>query len=60
MIKFGDIDYFVLLDLQTKLKAWKYNKLGLLTLDKLRLEVDSLVEAIHLEDNERRKNEKNN
>lgn len=57
MIKFGDTDYFVLLDLQTKLKAWKYKKLDLLMLDKLRLEVDTLVEAIHLEDDERRKNE---
>lgn len=49
MIKFGDIEYFTLLDLRDKLKYYQYNKLDLVNLDKLRLEVDMKIDAIHLE-----------
>lgn len=49
MIKFGDISYFVLLDLQSKLKFRDYGKLGLDNLDVLRKEIDDKVEQIHLE-----------
>jgi len=49
MIKFGDIAYFVLLDLQSKLKFRDYSKLGLDNLDVLRKEIDDKVEQIHLE-----------
>jgi len=57
-IKFGDIEYFTLLDLESKLKRWDYNKLGLTTLDKLRHEVDVKIKAIHLQDQQRREEEK--
>jgi len=50
MIKFGDINYFTLINLQDKLKYVAYDKLDLNYLDKLRMEVDIKVEQIHLED----------
>lgn len=49
-IKFGDIRYFTLLRLQSTLKSVDFNRLGLLSYDKLRLEVDMKVEEIHLHD----------
>ncbi len=49
MIKFGDIAYFTLLDLQDKLRYRDYGKLGLDNLDSLRKEIDDKVKQIHLE-----------
>ena len=51
MIKFGDIEYFTLLDLRDKLKYQQYHKLDLVNLDRLRSEVEIKIEAIHLEHN---------
>lgn len=48
-IKYGDLEYFTLLDLRDKLKYFEYNKLDLLNLDKLKAEVERKIEAIHLE-----------
>lgn len=48
-MKYGDIEYFTLLDLQDKLKYMQYDKLGLSNLDKLRTEIHIKVEGIHLE-----------
>lgn len=53
-IKFGDIEYFTLLDLQQKLKRWDYDRLDLLSLDKLRLEVEIKIKQINLEEDKRR------
>lgn len=47
MIKYGDFEYFILLDLNDKLKARDYNKLDLITLDKLRYEVEIKIAQIH-------------
>jgi hypothetical protein len=47
-IKYGDIEYFTLLDLRDKLKYFQYDKLDLVNLDKLRIEVAIKIEAIHL------------
>lgn len=55
MIKFGDIAYFTLLGLEQKLKYRSYDKLDLICLDKLRNEVDTMIKAIHLEEDNRRK-----
>jgi hypothetical protein len=52
MIKFGDIEYFTLLELQSKLIYRGYDKLDLLTLDKLRNEVEMKIRAIHLKHEE--------
>jgi hypothetical protein len=49
MIKYGDIEYFTLLDLRDKLKYFQYDKLDLFNLDRLRSEVEIKIEAIHLE-----------
>ncbi len=48
-IKFGDIDYFCLLDLQDKLKYIGYNRLDLEFMDKLRGEIHIKIRAIHIE-----------
>ena len=53
-IKFGDIAYFTLLDLEQKLKAFKYDKLDLICLDKLRNEVDTKIKQINFEHNNQR------
>ena len=53
MIKYGDIEYFSLLNLQDKLKAWSYTNLDLQYLDKLRMEIDIKIKAIHEEHNVR-------
>jgi len=39
MIKFGDTEYFTLLDLRDKLKYQAYSKLDLINLDKLYNEI---------------------
>jgi predicted nucleotidyltransferase len=52
-IKYGSIEYFTLLDLEDKLKSWKYNKLDLLTLDTLRAEVEMKIKAINYENTTR-------
>ena len=49
MIKYGDIEYFTLLDLRDKLKYIQYDKLDLQNLVRLRSEVEIKIEAIHLE-----------
>lgn len=46
MIKFGDIEYFELLRLEQYLKYRGYDKLGLVTLDKLRNEVYIKIKQI--------------
>lgn len=48
-IKYGDIEYFTLEGLRDKLRAWKYDKLDLEYLDKLRMEIDIKIRAIHNE-----------
>ena len=48
MIKYGDIEYFTLLDLRDKLKYDHYDRLDLTKLDVLRSEVEIKIEAIHL------------
>lgn len=48
-IKYGDIEYFTLLDLRDKLKYFQYDKLDLINLDRLKSEVEIKIEAIHLE-----------
>lgn len=46
MIKFASTEYFTLLDLRDKLKYMDYDKLDLLSLDKLRYEVEIKIKAI--------------
>lgn len=53
-IEYGTIEYFSLLDLSDRLKAWKWDKLDLQNLDKLRLEVEQKIAAIHLEAKEKK------
>ena len=53
-IDYGTVEYFTLLDLSDRLKAWKYDKLDLLNLDKLRLEVEQKIAAIQLEAKEKK------
>lgn len=57
-IKFGDISYFTLLRLQDTLKSIDFNRLRLLSFDKLRNEVDMKVDQIDHEEKERRKKQK--
>lgn len=57
-IKFGDIEYFTLLELQSRLKFLGYNKLDLLCLDKLRYEVEVKIKAINLAEDLRRQEAK--
>lgn len=55
-IKYGSVEYFTLLDLNERLQAWKYDKLDLLNLDKLRSEVEmkiAKITAIHQEAKEK-------
>jgi hypothetical protein len=47
-IKFGDSKYFTLLDLQQKLNYRQYDRLDLLSLDKLRNEVSMKIQEIQL------------
>jgi phenylalanyl-tRNA synthetase beta subunit len=54
MIHFGDIEYFTLLELQQRLKAYDYDKLDLENLDRLRAEVDRKVAAINLQEKQRK------
>lgn len=58
-IKFGDIKYFTLLRLQNQLQSVEFSRLPLNTYDKLKLEVDMLVEQINHEAKERDKQKKN-
>jgi len=53
-IELGTIEYFTLLDFSDMLKAWKYDKLDLQNLDKLRLEVEQKIAAIRLEAKEKK------
>ena len=46
-IEFASIEYFVLLDLQSKLLRLDYNKLDLDNLDRLRAEVERKILAIN-------------
>jgi predicted nucleotidyltransferase len=57
-IKYGDIEYFTLVDLSDKLKNIHYNKLDLVNLDKLKLEIDMKIQKIHNDRNEYLKNRK--
>ena len=58
-IKFGDTEYFTLLNLNDKLKFRDYERLGLENLDKLRADVEMKIEAIHLVYNQEREKLKN-
>ncbi len=51
MIKYGSIQYFELLDLQSRLKSRALDKLGLESLDRLRNEVHIKIEQINYEYN---------
>ncbi len=60
MIKYGDIEYFTLLDLQDNLRSRRYDKLDLSMLDKLRNEIDIKIKRIELkakEEHEKSKKE---
>lgn len=48
-IKFGSVEYFELLSLQDKLRGWRYDKLNLEYLVKLRDEVNTRVRSAQLE-----------
>jgi predicted nucleotidyltransferase len=60
MIKFGDIEYFELLGLRDKLKNFNYDRLDLVSLDKLRNEIEIKIRQIDYTENEKRKNQKTN
>ena len=45
-IKIGSIEYFSLLGLQDKLRSSQYDKFDLITLDKLRYEVELKIKEI--------------
>lgn len=49
MIRYGDIEYFTLLELNDKLKYRSYDRLDLLYLDRLRNEVESKINEINSE-----------
>lgn len=58
-IKFGDVEYFELLELRDRLKYFRYDRLDLISLDRLRSELEIKIEAIHAADKlERNKNPK--
>ena len=59
MIKFGDIEYFTLLDLRDNLQSRRYDKLDLFNLDKLRNEIELKIRRIELKakENEESKRE---
>jgi len=59
MIKFGSFEYFVLLDLRDKLKYRDYDRLDLITIDKLRNEVEIKIAQIHLVEDKERNAKKN-
>ena len=46
-IKYGDVEYFELLELRDRLKYFRYDRLDLLSLDRLRSELDIKIQAIH-------------
>jgi len=46
-IKFGDVEYFELLELRDRLKYFRYDRLDLSGLDRLRSELEFKIEAIH-------------
>ena len=48
-IKYGSTQYFGLLDFQDKINYRGYEKFDLVTLDKLRAEVEIKIKAINLE-----------
>ena len=56
MIRFGDIEYFTLLELRDRLKARQWDKLDLLNIDRLRNEVEIKIQQIHLQEEEYQKN----
>ena len=47
MIKFGDIEYFALLELNDRLKDRMLNRLDLVNVDRLRNEVELKIMAIN-------------
>ena len=53
MIKYGTIEYFTLEGLRDKLRGHQYDKLDLLFLDKLKMEIDIKLKAIQNEYTER-------
>ena len=49
MIEFGDTEYFTLLRLRDELKYRQYDRLDLVSLDRLRNEIDTKIKQIELE-----------
>ena len=49
MIKFGSVEYFRLIYLRDKLGIEDYNKLDLLYLDKLKMEIEIKIKQIELD-----------
>ncbi len=47
MIKFASMEYFTLLKLQSELRAFDFDRLDLINLDRLRDEIDIKVESIN-------------
>jgi len=54
MIKYASIEYFTLLDLRDKLLYRDYDKLDLISLDRLRNEVETKILQIHTQHNEQK------
>lgn len=58
MIKYGDIEYFALLELNDRLKDRMLNRLDLVNIDRLRNEVEMKIMAIHEAEKQRKENGK--
>lgn len=58
MIKYGDIEYFALLELNDRLKDRMLNRLDLVNIDRLRNEVEIKIMAIHEAEKQRKENGK--
>lgn len=52
-IKYGSIEYFMMLDFRDKLKYKNYDRLDLEYLDRLRGEIDSNIAKIHYKETKR-------
>jgi predicted nucleotidyltransferase len=57
MIKYGDIEYFALLELNDRLKDRMLNRLDLVNIDRLRNEVEMKIMAIHEAEKKRKEND---
>jgi len=48
-IKYGDVEYFELVELRERLSYFRYDRLDLISLDRLRSELDFKIAAINEE-----------